>query len=74
MVSIPSCTCGRGWTPSPVWWRRREWSAYPPVPVEEVGPQVQYGDVEENGQEEEEGREEEGSWIEGAEYTSTRYT
>ncbi len=44
------------------------------VPVEEVGPQVQYGGVEQNGQQEEEGREEEGSWIEGAEYTSTRYT
>ncbi len=41
------------------------------VPVEEVGPQVQYGGVEENGQQEKEGREEEGSRVEGAEYTST---
>ncbi len=37
------------------------------VPVEEVGPQVQYGGVEENGEQEEECREEESSWVEGAE-------
>jgi hypothetical protein len=74
MVSIPYCTCGRGWPPGPVWCCSREWSAYRPVPVEEVGPQVQYGGVEENGEQEEEGREEEGSRVEGAEYTSTRYT